>query len=376
MVDPSEVPSPSSKGGPIRVMLVDDSRVIRRVIRGMISRSDYNIEVTTFAIDGIMAIEALKANPVDIIILDVEMPRMNGIEAIPKLLEVKPDVKIIMASILTTKNADRSLEAIKLGAVDYVAKPSSSMGEGEKTTEDFERILLEKISIYGSDSGKPQKSSTDINSVQSKDDITHKISDILPRPGFRPQAISIGSSTGGPQVLFKVAKVLSNKHLQIPVFITQHMPKEFTEALAKMLTTQTGLSCVEAESGMKVQPGMVYIAPGGYHMTVKSVEREKIIKLTDGPPVNFSKPAVDVMLDSLIDAYEGRLLGVILTGMGHDGRDASLRLQNSGGMVIAQNKESSAVWGMPAAIVKNDIHEYVFTDDDMGEAIYRIAGRI
>lgn len=363
----------ASDGGPYRVMVVDDATVIRAMLIRALEQ-DPQIEVVTSVINGEMAVSSLKRNPeIEVILLDIDMPVMDGLTALPKILEVKPEAKVIMNSTLTRANADVSLRALSMGAADYLTKPSSS--QELRSAEAFTRELTEKVKALGaasrghsalpaagprSDSAKPGPAATTVSL----------------RGGAAPQpaAIAIGSSTGGPQALFKVLAGLG-AGLQQPVFITQHMPPTFTTLLAEHISRQTALACHEPADGEAVVGGQVYLAPGDRHMLIENGAGGPVVRLSDGPQVNFCRPAVDPMLRSLVEVYGARLLVAILTGMGADGREGGRGVVEAGGTVIAQDEESSVVWGMPGAVAMAGLCSAVLPLTEIAPYISKVAMR-
>ncbi|MDD3019684.1 MAG: chemotaxis response regulator protein-glutamate methylesterase [Alphaproteobacteria bacterium] len=363
---PSQPPS-----SPVKIMIVDDSAVIRGFLGKMISNVP-DFEVVSTAANGQIAVNNLKKERLDIVLLDVEMPVMDGLTTIPLLLEVQPDIKIIMCSTLTTQNAETTLNALALGAVDCIAKPSTTQDIYAKDT--FRDILTHTIKeIAGPRRGlnrptappqmggiaqrlsatplSPSEKSTSKSQSFTSLNRTGKIIKLrTPNEGYsgKPDILAIGSSTGGPNALF--ALLPSLKDIQIPVIITQHMPPTFTRILAEHIQQQTGIPSVEGAEGMPLMPGRIHIAPGGYHMLFKKNGTATVISLDDGPMENFCRPAVDPMLRSATKIYGQKIMAVILTGMGQDGMMGSREVVKAGGRVIAQDESTSVVWGMPGAV--------------------------
>lgn len=367
---------------PIKVMVVDDSAVVRGIYTRIIEASS-DIKVEASASDGLMAINNLKRHKIDVIILDIEMPNMDGMTALPKLLEAQPHAKIIMASSLTLRNAEISLRAIEMGAVDYIPKPSSRQ---EMTAgSDFQEELVGKIRAWGDGARKVRlKDNPDElvalqkaeNAEEGTVAVSPRLSAVTPlvfrsKTMDKPDAVAIGSSTGGPQALFKVLQGL--KGIQQPVFITQHMPASFTTILAEHITKLDSIRCVEAEDGMVVQSGQAYLAPGNYHMTIVVEGGQKIIRLNQDLPENFCRPAVDPMLRSLAKAYNGKVLLTILTGMGSDGAKGADVLVKAGGAVLAQDQATSVVWGMPGAVAKAGLCHAVLPLEQIAAQMMQIA---
>lgn len=336
-----------------KVMVVDDSVVVR----GMTTRileSDDDIKVVSSVQHGQAALKAIERHEVDVIVLDIEMPVMDGMTALPLLIKKDPEVQVIMSSTLTSKNAEISIRAMSQGAVDYITKPTSSR---DFSKDDFQRELILKVKNLTKRKRKtlgkkvPPVTDRKFNYVSAPTGpITYR------KPSKRKPSIwAIGSSTGGPQALFEVFKGIKGVKINQPILITQHMPATFTKILSQHLKTVSGRDVKEAEDGDIVQPGKVYIARGGFHMYVKQEGVDRVIRLIDGPPENFCKPAVDPMLRSLVDIYGNGVFVTILTGMGADGREGAKKVVENGGTVIAQDEKTSVVWGMPGAVAKEGV---------------------
>lgn len=400
----------------IRVLVVDDSSVMRGIVSRWIEAAS---ETTLFgsAVNGQDALERVKTDKPDIIVLDIEMPGMDGITALPLLLKACPQAKIIMASTLTRRNAEISLKALALGAADYVPKPTS-LGGGE-AAEDFRRELFSRITALGgkrlrrasapapvlrpapmveaapraatppvppvvAPASRVETSSAPVKPAAlpiraphapvSSDDAT-----VPARAAFQlrksallpPQILVIGSSTGGPQALVAVISAIAPQ-LNVPVLITQHMPPTFTSILAESLSRVSGLKCVEGANGMMLERGCVYVAPGDYHMVIKG--KGGPIELNQNAPENFCRPAVDPLFRSVAAAYGASALAVVLTGMGSDGREGSRSIVGAGGTVIAQDEETSVVWGMPGAVAQAGLAAAVLPLNSVGTEIRKHLG--
>lgn len=337
----------------ISVVLVDDSSVIRGVLSRILG-SDDSIEVIGSVSNGQIAISMVNSKKPDIVILDVEMPVMDGLTALPKILEVSPNTKVIMCSSLTASGADTTIRAMSLGAVECLVKPNSTQETGPDSP--FQRNLLKLIKSLGS----PQQEAS-ASSVKPAASVPANRPRIL---SGKPDIIAIGSSTGGPQALFKTLKAVGS--VNVPIVITQHMPATFTKILAEHIQQQTGLSTFEAQDGMLVEAGKVYVAQGGKHMLFDRSGTSLKIKIDDGPMENFCKPAVDPMLRSLISIFGAKILCVILTGMGHDGLEGARLLSEKGGRIIAQDEATSVVWGMPGAVTQAGLASEVLPLEDIG----------
>jgi two-component system chemotaxis response regulator CheB len=359
----------------VRVLVVDDSAVIR----GFISRAlqqDPGIHLVGSASNGEIAIDMLRRHPSDVVILDIEMPVMDGLTAIPKLKEIDRAVQIIMASTLTQKNAEISLKAMSLGATDYVPKPEArDMGAG-----DFHRELLEKVKALGVIARRKGTRLTPgalvvpprIVPVAEKKHIA-----LRPMPTAKPAIVAIGSSTGGPQALFEVIRGMG-KDLPQPVVITQHMPPAFTTILAEHISRHAGVTCTEAKEGDVLDAGHYYVAPGDFHMLIDKKPAGPTVHLTKDAQENYCRPAVDPMLRSLVSIYGAHILTVILTGMGQDGGKGCDAVVKAGGAVLAQDEATSVVWGMPGTVASAGLCSAVLPLAEIGGVTRQIAlhGRI
>ena len=339
----------------IRVMVVDDSAVIRGLVTSMLE-ADKQIQVVASCANGAVALQTLLRADPDVVVLDVEMPVMDGITALPKILAARPGTSVIIASTLSQRNAEISLQALALGAADYVPKPAASRLGGN---EEFRRELLEKVHLFGGRSrsrrpaarsgvGAPAPSAAAARPLATRPHETPAI--VLRRPGIlKPQILAIGSSTGGPQALNTVLKNLPTS-INVPVVITQHMPPTFTSILAQHVNKASGWPCREAVDGEPITNGTIYVAPGDRHLIFEKKGNGCVAKLSTQPPENFCRPAVDPMLRSLAQVFGARILTVVLTGMGSDGLKGSREVIAQGGTVVAQDEASSVVWGMPGAV--------------------------
>lgn len=350
-------------------MLVDDSAVIRGALARIIE-SDPSITIVASVSNGEMAITSAGKYKPHVVIMDVEMPVMDGITALPEILKVSRDSKVIMFSTLTEKGADITLKAMSLGAVECFAKPSSTQAVGQGS--DFQRRILsliksltpENIRRPYQEPGKDLPPPAPFRPKEPGKPQPYTLRATPPSYRGKPAAIAIGSSTGGPQALFTVLPHC--KGYDGPIVITQHMPATFTKILAEHLGQQTGIPSKEGEEGEILQGGHIYVAPGGKHMVLEKDGNGVKIRLDDGPPVNFCKPAVDPMMESLIKIYGNKVLGVILTGMGSDGIGGGRALAEVGGMLIAQDEASSVVWGMPGAVATAGLCSEVLPVDEIG----------
>ncbi len=364
-----------SQDNKITVILVDDSSVIRSAISRILT-TDVDIEIVGTAVNGALAISLAQVKKPNVIILDIEMPVMDGLTAIPGILKASPETKIIMCSSLTAKGANTSIKAMSLGAVDCIVKPSSAQDTGKDSY--FHRNLLSLVKTLGISSKKTAEKirpiiAQKVNTTGSKTSLTtpqctsYKLKNDIHSYKGKPKIIAIGSSTGGPQALFNVLKSLGKPN--VPIVITQHMPATFTKILAQHITENTGITAHEGEDGMIVEDGKAYVAPGGKHMLFENDAGKLRIKLDDGANENYCKPSVDPMLRSLIKIYKNEILCVILTGMGQDGLLGARALSDLGGLIFAQDEQTSVVWGMPGAVANDGICSKVLPLDNIGASI-------
>ena len=360
----SDVPGPGS--GPYNVMVVDDSAVIRGFFRRALE-SDSSIKVIASAGNGQFALDNMSRHDIDVIVLDIEMPVMDGMTALPKLLAKDPTVKVVMASTLTEKNADISLQALSNGAADYIPKPSTA--NEIHSAQGFKRELIEKVKALG----KSRRARAHGASVARK---AAGAAPIVLRPpsGAAPEVLAIGSSTGGPQALLKVVRGLG-ADFGLPILITQHMPAKFTAILAEHLGKASGRDAAEGVDGDVVKPGRIYVAPGDHHMLVRRLGADVLIHITTTEPENFCRPAVDPMLRSIADVYRDKVLSVILTGMGHDGTIGGRAVVDAGGTVVAQDEASSVVWGMPGSAASAGVCAAVLSLDNIAAHVCKLSGR-
>jgi two-component system chemotaxis response regulator CheB len=335
VIAPGRTRAEAAGSQPVRVMVCDDSAVIRGAVSRMLD-ADPAVQVVARVANGQMALDELKRTPIDVVVLDIEMPVMDGITALPLLLRADSGLKVIMASTLTTRGADIAFRAVRLGAADYVPKPSAVTGD-----EVFRRELVDKVKAHGRlrRGGGPSA---------ARETAAPRL---RPGAGLAPKLLAVGSSTGGPQALFTLVQGLG-KTLNVPVVMTQHMPATFTPILAEHISKLGGMPCAEAKEGEPLAPGRIYLAPGDRHMLIYATRNGLQARLTSDPPENFCRPSVDPMLRSAATACEGRVLVTMLTGMGQDGLAGTRRVIEAGGSAVAQDEATSVVWGMPGAIAQ------------------------
>jgi len=344
---------------PIRVLVVDDSVVIRKLL-GDLFAQDPAIEVAGFAADGRSALAKVAARQPDLVTLDIEMPEMDGLATLAELRRSYPRLPVIMFSTLTERGASATLEALALGATDYATKPSNT-GSASLAAEAIRLDLIPKIKALCAETPHPAPVAAP---SKARWPGSHRI-----------DIVAIGSSTGGPNALMSVIPNLP-PDFPVPVVITQHMPPIFTSSLAQMLGKRSVLVVEEAREGASLAPGHVWVAPGDFHMTITGGSPR--LSLSQGPPENSCRPAVDVMFRSVAAVYQSRVLAVVLTGMGADGTAGARCIRSAGGEVIVQDQSTSVVWGMPGSIHANGLANAVYPLPDLAPEITRrvMASRI
>ncbi len=360
------------------MMVVDDSVVIRGLISRWVEAEPDMIVVASLRTGRDAVNQVERANP-DVALLDIEMPDLDGISALPQLLAKKRNLIIIMASTLTRRNAEISFKALSLGAADYIPKPEST--REPTAAETFRHDLIQKIRHLGAKVRRAVPAAP--GSLLAPDRLREPLHrsqapvaqpQLLRRPFSTqaPRALLIGSSTGGPQALMTLVTELGPVIDRFPVLITQHMPPTFTTILAEHLARSSGRPACEAVDGEPVKAGQIYLAPGGRHMRVVRRGAEVAIALDDGPPVNFCKPAVDPLFASAIDIWQGGIMAVVLTGMGSDGMRGGKEIVAAGGSVIAQDEATSVGWGMPGAAANAGICSAVLPLNQIAPKLVRL----
>jgi two-component system, chemotaxis family, protein-glutamate methylesterase/glutaminase len=370
------------KNDPIRVMVVDDSAVIR----GLISRwidAEPDLSVAASLRTGRDAVNQLERIDPDVAVLDIEMPDLDGISALPLLLAKKRDLVIIMASTLTRRNAEVSLKALSLGASDYIPKPETTRELG--SADAFRHDLVQKIRHLGARVRRTAKTvAPPLVPCPARARETHAPAVVTPHAPTHapvatralshaaPRVLLIGSSTGGPQALMTMIGGIGKIIDHYPVLITQHMPPTFTTILAEHLARTSRRPAAEGVDGEVVRPGHIYLAPGGKHMRVARRGVDTVIALDDGPAVNFCKPAVDPLFQSAIEVWQSGVMAVVLTGMGSDGMRGGKDIVAAGGNVIAQDEATSVVWGMPGAVAHAGICAAILPLDQIAPKLIRV----
>lgn len=364
---PIAVPPGETAGATARVMVVDDSAVIRGLLARWIQETP-GMEVVERCSTAEIALRVVTAKPVDLILLDIELPGMDGLTVLPKLLQARPGVKVIVVSGLSRRNADLAMQAVRQGAVDFIAKPESGTGR-----DAFRVQLLTRISAL-TGLTDPIAPKAGPSAVTARPSAQARFS-LRPMPVQAPALLAIGSSTGGPQAVHQFLEVLAPVLPRLPVVITQHMPPTFTAIFAEHLAKATGRPAMEATHGAPVRPGTIYVAPGDFHMTVTGTAEAPALALDQSAPVNFCRPAADPLFRSVANLYGRAALGIVLTGMGHDGRDGAKALTSAGAGVFVQDQDTSVVWGMPGAVAMAGLASKVAPVAELGAAIIKLMGR-
>ncbi len=340
----------------IRVMVVDDSAFMRMILKDIID-SQPDMKVIAVAKDGFEAVElAVKHRP-DVITMDVEMPRLNGIEAL-KLIMKKAPTRVIMVSSLTEEGAEITLQALELGAVDFLAKPAGSIS---MTFRQVAGTLIEKIR---------SAMEADIRMLTARR-VKPSVVKFKKSPVVSGKIVVIGSSTGGPRSLDMVIPALP-RDFPAPVIVVQHMPPGFTKSLAARLDKISNLNVKEAQEGDVLSPGWVYVAPGDFHLGAKANGKRVSLYLDKSPKINNVRPAVDFTLDKIAEIYRDKTIAVILTGMGKDGTKGAFKVKFYRGVVIAESKETCVVFGMPKSVIEEGYADYILPAYDIPKKLVEI----
>lgn len=358
-------------GKRINVLIVDDSRIFRNAVAKSLEGYD-DIVVTGSVRNGIKAIEFIRETPPDIVTLDVEMPEMDGLQTLTAIQEYNRNnpsqnpVGVIMLSSLTRKGADITIKALEAGAFDFIAKPDGK--EPDRNMEALKSRLATRIRSYSS---KPRAAETKTGPPEFPETVSAKPSQRESCVRSKIKAIFIGVSTGGPKALMNMLPELCRK-TALPILIVQHMPPEFTLSLAESLDRKTPHTVKEAEHNEVITNRHVYIAPGGFHMLAEKSGASNHIAINSQPPEKGCRPSVDVLFRSATNAYGGNVVAIILTGMGSDGTRGIRALKRSGAYVIAQDEQSSVVWGMPGSAVDSGNVDEILPLDRIPEAVGNI----
>ncbi len=360
-------------------MIVDDAVVVRGLFARWIE-AEPDLELAASLRTGREAVDQVARVDPDVVVLDIDMPELDGMAALPQLLARKPDLVVIMASTLTRRNAEISLRALSLGAKDYISKPDNHRAVSAAAV--FRHDLIEKIRQLGLGAKRlralpldpaaaplPAAKPLGPRTVPPPQPIA-----LRPMPLTSPRVLLIGTSTGGPQALDAVLGHIAGVFERVPVLITQHMPPTFTAILAEHLNRMLERPVREAADGEPIVAGTVYIAPGGKHMCVAGRDGTPVIALDDGPLVNFCKPSVDPMFASAAELWGSKALALVLTGMGADGLRGAQTIVDAGGHVLAQDEASSVVWGMPGQVAHAGLASAVLPLDRIAPTLVRLFG--
>lgn len=358
---------------PIRVLVVDDSGFFRKVVSDILN-SDSNIEVVGTATNGQEAIEQVKALKPDAITMDIEMPVMDGITAVGKIMQSMP-TPVLMFSTLTTDGAQATLDALDAGAMDFLPKRFEDISHNR---DEARKLLCERVVTLGKQNARPiskkvtAPASTPVAETAQKAPTQkepEKITRVVPAASKGVhKLVAIGTSTGGPVALQDVLSKLP-ANFPLPILLIQHMPASFTPAFAKRLNDLCEINVKEAENGDKLHPGTAYLAPGGKQMAIKKNGSDDTIVISDGDAGQTYKPCIDITFKSVASIYPRKTLAIILTGMGADGCEGAKSLKQGGSTIWSQDEASCVVYGMPAAIAKEGIADRVLNLSEIGSAL-------
>ena len=350
----------------IRVLIVDDSALMRKMLGDILS-SDPRIEVVGTARDGQDGLEKVAALSPDVVTLDVEMPRKDGLSALEELMQTRP-MPVVMVSSLTQQGAEVTLKALSLGCVDFVGKPSGSISTNIQAVG---AELIAKVVMASAARVRPARREPPAPLPSSRPP-----QGSVSRPAgarARRETVAVAASTGGPVALQQLLSGLPG-NFPLPIVVTQHMPRGFTASFAKRLDSASALTVVEGFEGLELKPGMVVIAPGGQHLLVRRRGTGTFCELSDAPPVLSVKPSANIMFLSVADEFGGNVLGVVLTGMGRDGADGALVLHDKGARIIAESQETCVVYGMPKAAAEVGAVDELLPLSEIPEALIRNSG--
>lgn len=346
----------------VRVLIVDDSAYMRVILTDML-QSEKGISVAGTAKDGFEAVEKSKSLSPDIVLLDIQMPKMDGLATLQRIMKECP-TRVIMLSAMSKVDAQLPLKALGLGAVDFIPKPSGP------------------VSV---DIVRYKKSIADLirNAASARVDVLRRMRDPIrvehlkaaapPSGSSKAKAVVIAASTGGPRSLEAIFSALP-KNLRIPIIIVQHIPAEFSPSLAKRLNAANGPKVTLATDGIRIDPGTAYLAPGGYHLKLENRNGKGVVaRLDDSSPVQFVKPSANILFESAASCYGEGLLGVVMTGMGSDGARGAKAVRAVGGRVIVQNEATSVIFGMARAVIKEKAADEVVPLDKIPHKIIEFA---
>lgn len=342
---------------PVRVLIVDDSPTVRAVLSRVIA-GEADLCVAAEASNAEAALAVLTQAVPDVILLDLDMPGMGGLDAIPQLIELASPARVLVVSSLTVRGAEQTLAALTLGAADTMAKPKPG-----KFDKDYRATLLRKVRLLGR------------VAKRARGTVVPPASPALrPHGKEKPEVLAIGASTGGIHALAQLLGTLSRR-VNVPILVTQHLPGTFIDAFARQLRQASGRGAEVALEGAALVPGEILIAPGNAHLTVATrASGRPVIKLQDGPVASGCRPSVDPMFTSCAAVFGGHAMGVVLSGMGRDGVEGAARLVAAGGTILAQDSASSAVWGMPGAVAAAGLASALLPPDQIAERVAAAMG--
>jgi two-component system chemotaxis response regulator CheB len=343
----------------IRVLVVDDSVAARKFLCEIVESID-SLQLAGTASNGGIALAKIPQLHPDVITLDIEMPVMDGLQTLSEIRKLYPRLPVLMCSTLTERGASITLEALALGASDYITKPSSSATLAA-AREQIKQELASKILALAF--RQQPKFPIPVNARLSP-----------PALPLRIDVLAIGSSTGGPNALLELIPKLP-EDFAVPGVVVQHMPPLFTRLLAERLNSCSRLTVHEAEAGIKLEPGYIWVAPGNYHMTTDRIGGDVVLNLNQGPPENSCRPAVDVLLRSVARAFRSHALAVVMTGMGSDGTNGARSIREAGGEIVVQDEATSVVWGMPGSIASLGLAEKICPLQELAPEIIRRVAR-
>ncbi len=349
---------------PTKILIVDDSALYRQLIQNVL-RQSCDVTVVGTAKNGVEAIEKIEELDPDLLTLDVQMPDMDGIQLLAEINRRRLRPKAIMVSSFTSKGAQATTDALLEGAFDFILKPTGNDSSTNRQT--LKDSLEAKISAFRDSNQFCKNESRNHDKIQVDSD---QVIEVTPIPSFACQAVIIGTSTGGPKTLKTVLPKLPAE-LPVPVLVVQHMPPKYTNSLAMRLNEICALQVAEACDGMEAVPGSVLIAPGGQQMKLERENSRLVARVNDDPAENGVRPAVDYLIRSASDVLDGNVLAIIMTGMGRDGLNGCKQLKKAGGFVFAQSQDDCVVYGMPKAIVDEDLADRVLTSGKIAPAIVR-----
>ena len=337
----------------IKVMLVDDSLTVRTVFSRMLAKEE-DLDVVASASTAERGLDALRSQAVDVVLLDLEMPGMGGLEALPKILELSPSTKVLVISSLTAEGAEHTVEALRMGAADTMLKPRPG-----GFNDDYRDQLLGKIRA--------------LKGIAPEDARRASAKPAPRRAGKQPQVVAIGASTGGIHALNLFLRKLP-RDFDLPILITQHLPDSFIPVFARQMEVASGRAAILADDGVEICRGQIVIAPGHGHMTVHRRGSRYVTGLAYHPVKSGCMPSVDPMFATLADAYDGEVAGVLLSGMGRDGTEGAEAIVKAGGSIYAQDAQSCAVWGMPRAVTEMGLASAALPPEELAEVVMASAG--